>query len=99
LLDAGVKVYFYQKGFIHAKSIAIDDNLAIVGSVNLDYRSFYLNSEIAVVVYDKTFVHKLNAAFEQDLQDSEHIDRRLWRNRSLWQKFIDGVCRLLTPLL
>ncbi|ACU58250.1 cardiolipin synthase [Chitinophaga pinensis] len=99
LLDAGVKVYFYQKGFIHAKSIAIDDNLAIVGSVNLDYRSFYLNSEIAVVVYDKTFVHKLNAAFEQDLQDSEHIDRRSWRNRSLWQKFIDGVCRLLTPLL
>jgi len=99
LLDAGVKVYFYQKGFIHAKSIAIDDNLAIVGSVNLDYRSFYLNSEIAVVVYDKTFVHKLNAAFEQDLQDSEHIDRRYWRNRSLWQQFIDGVCRLLTPLL
>ena len=99
LLDAGVKVYFYQKGFIHAKSIAIDDNLAIVGSVNLDYRSFYLNSEIAVVVYDKTFVHKLNAAFEQDLQDSTHIDRRSWKNRSLWQKFIDGICRLLTPLL
>nr|WP_262903177.1 cardiolipin synthase [Chitinophaga rhizophila] len=99
MLDAGVKVYFYQKGFIHAKSISIDDNLAIVGSVNLDYRSFYLNSEIAVVVYDKPLVSKLNAAFEQDLQDSVHIDRRSWKNRSVWQKFIDAVCRLLTPLL
>lgn len=99
MLDAGVKVYFYQKGFIHAKSIAIDDNLAIVGSVNLDYRSFYLNSEIAIVVYDKPFVHKLNTAFEQDLRDAVHIDRRSWKNRSVWQKFIDAVCRLLTPLL
>jgi len=99
MLDAGVKVYFYQKGFIHAKSIAIDDNLAIVGSVNLDYRSFYLNSEIAVVIYDKQVVHKLNLAFEQDLQDSVHIERRLWKNRSIWERFIDAVCRLLTPLL
>jgi cardiolipin synthase len=99
MLDAGVKVYFYQKGFIHAKSIAIDDNLAIVGSVNLDYRSFYLNSEIAVVVYDKQFVHKLNSAFEQDLQDSVHIERRLWKNRSIGERFIDAVCRLFTPLL
>lgn len=99
LLDAGVKVYFYKKGFIHAKSIAIDDNLAIVGSVNLDYRSFYLNSEIAVVIYDKQFVHRLNAAFEQDLEDSLHIERRLWKNRSVWERFIDAVCRLLTPLL
>jgi cardiolipin synthase len=99
MLDAGVKVYFYQKGFMHGKSISVDDNLAIVGSVNLDYRSFYLNSEIAVVVYDRQFVHKLNAAFEQDLQDSLYIDRRSWKNRSIWQKFIDAVCRLLTPLL
>ncbi|WPQ64238.1 cardiolipin synthase [Chitinophaga sancti] len=99
MLDAGAKVYFYQKGFIHAKTIVIDDNLAIVGTVNLDNRSFYLNSEIAVVVYDRPVVHKLNAAFEQDLQDAVQIERRTWKNRSIWQRFIDAVCRLFTPLL
>ncbi|SFE66541.1 cardiolipin synthase [Chitinophaga sp. CF118] len=99
MLDAGVKVYFYKKGFIHAKTIVIDDNLAIVGTVNLDNRSFYLNSEIAVVVYDKPTVQKLQLSFEQDLQDAELIERRSWKNRSIWQRFMDAVCRLLTPLL
>jgi cardiolipin synthase len=99
MLDAGVKVYFYKKGFMHAKSITVDDNLAIVGSVNLDYRSFYLNSEIAVVLYDKQLTQKLNAAFEQDLLDAVQIDRRVWKNRSIWKRFIDALCRLLTPLL
>lgn len=99
MLDAGVKVYFYEKGFIHAKTMVIDDNLAIVGTVNLDNRSFYLNSEIAVVVYDKPTVKKLQESFKQDLQDAMLIDKRTWKNRSIWQKFIDAVCRLLTPLL
>jgi cardiolipin synthase len=99
MLDAGVKVYFYQKGFIHAKTIVVDDNLAIVGTVNLDNRSFYLNSEIAVVIYDKPTIQKLQNSFKQDLEDAVLIERRSWKNRSIWERFIDAICRLLTPLL
>ena len=98
-LDAGVKVYFYQKGFIHAKTMVIDDNLAIVGTVNLDNRSFYLNSEIAVILYDRAVVKELNDAFEKDLEDAMLITRRSWKNRSVVEKFVEGVCRLFTPLL
>ncbi|GAA0531284.1 cardiolipin synthase [Chitinophaga japonensis] len=99
MLDAGVKVYFYQKGFIHAKTMIIDDNLAIVGTVNLDNRSFYLNFEIAIIMYDRSVVKALNGAFEKDLEDATFITRRSWRNRSLPEKFVDALCRLLTPLL
>lgn len=99
LLDAGVKVYFYQKGFIHAKTVIIDDNLGIAGTINMDNRSFYLNFEIAVIIYDREVVRELNNVFERDLEDAEHITRRSWKNRSLAEQFIDAVCRLFTPLL
>ena len=99
MLDAGVKVYFYQKGFIHAKSMIVDDNLAIVGTVNLDNRSFYLNFEIAAIMYDRTVVKELNTAFEDDLDNAMLITRRSWKNRSIGEKFVDALCRLLTPLL
>ncbi|HEU4552497.1 MAG TPA: cardiolipin synthase [Chitinophaga sp.] len=99
MLDAGVKVYFYQKGFIHAKTMIIDDNLAVVGTVNLDNRSFYLNFEIAVIMYDRSVVKELNAAFENDLENAALMTRRTWKNRSIGEKFVDALCRLLTPLL
>jgi cardiolipin synthase len=99
MLDAGVKIYFYERGFIHAKTMIIDDNLAIVGTVNLDNRSFYLNFEIAIIMYDRAVVKDLLDAFEKDIEDATLITRRSWKNRSLFEKFIDGVCRLLTPLL
>lgn len=99
MLDAGVKIYFYEKGFIHAKTMIIDDNLAIVGTVNLDNRSFYLNFEIAIIMYDRSIVKDLLDAFEKDIEDATLITRRSWKNRSLFEKFVDGVCRLLTPLL
>jgi cardiolipin synthase len=99
MLDAGVKIYFYEKGFIHAKTMIIDDNLAIVGTVNLDNRSFYLNFEIAIIMYDRLVVKDLQDAFEKDIEDATLITRRSWKNRSLFEKFIDALCRLLTPLL
>lgn len=99
LLEAGIHVYLYKKGFMHAKTILIDDDIALVGTVNLDNRSFYLNCEIAAIIYDETFAAKLNKSFEDDLQDAIKVDRKNWRNRPLLQKFIDAACRLLTPLL
>ena len=71
LLKAGVKIYLYQKGFVHAKTLVADGCLAMVGTANLDYRSFDLNFEVNAVVYDEEIAKELTANFELDLQDAE----------------------------
>jgi cardiolipin synthase len=99
LLEAGVKIYFYQYGFVHAKTMVVDDNLAWVGSVNLDNRSFFLNSEISAIIYDKAVAAKLNNAFEEDLKHAVPVQETRWNKRNIFRRFADAVCRLLTPLL
>ncbi|HEV8272563.1 MAG TPA: cardiolipin synthase, partial [Chitinophagaceae bacterium] len=81
LLCAGVEVYMYQKGFVHAKTLVADGNLSLIGTANMDYRSFELNFEANVLVYDKTFAEKLRAVFFKDLEEAEKIDRDEWCKR------------------
>ena len=99
LLERGVKVYLYNKGFLHAKTVVIDDKLAFVGTVNLDIRSFYINYEIAAVVSDATCAKDLSAQFELDKQDAQLLTLRAWKARPRWRKAADSVCRLMAPLL
>ncbi|NSL89444.1 cardiolipin synthase [Chitinophaga sp. Mgbs1] len=99
LLAAGVKVFFYTRGFIHAKTMVIDDNLAWVSSVNFDNRSFFLNCEIGALVYDKEVAARLNRAFDEDLLYSLPVQETRWNKRNVAKRFMDSVCRLLTPLL
>lgn len=99
LLAAGVKIYFYTRGFIHAKTMVIDDNLAWVSSVNFDNRSFYLNCEIGALIYDKEVAGKLNHTFEDDLLYAVPVQETRWNKRNVINRFMDAVCRLLTPLL
>ncbi|QJB34433.1 cardiolipin synthase [Chitinophaga oryzae] len=99
LLAAGVKVFFYTRGFIHAKTMVIDDNLAWVSSVNFDNRSFFLNCEIGVLVYDKEVTAKLDRAFDEDLLYALPVQETRWNRRNIFNRFMDSVCRLLTPLL
>ncbi|WP_212000917.1 cardiolipin synthase [Chitinophaga sp. HK235] len=99
LLAAGVKVFFYTRGFIHAKTMVIDDNLAWVSSVNFDNRSFFLNCEIGALVYDKETAARLDRAFDEDLLYSLPLQETRWNKRNLAKRFMDSVCRLLTPLL
>lgn len=99
LLEADVDVYFYEKGFLHAKVIIIDDNFASVGSANMDYRSFDLNHEVNAYFYDKVIVEKLISEFETDKQDSSLVDFERWQERKLWPKLKESACRLLAPLL
>lgn len=99
LLARGVKIYLYEKGFIHGKTIVIDDEIAVIGTVNMDIRSFYINFEIAALIKDKELCQEMNLAFEQDKKDSELLDKVRWQQRSIWNRFLDSVCRLLTPLL
>src|SRR4029079_6047326 len=69
LLQAGVKIYLYKKGFIHAKTVVADGFVSVVGTANMDIRSFDLNFEIMSVIYGKNFANQLENAFLDDLND------------------------------
>ncbi|MBA6151339.1 cardiolipin synthase [Gelidibacter maritimus] len=99
LLQFGAKIYKYNKGFIHAKTMVIDDNLAIVGSANMDYRSFDLNFEVNAMVYSKEVTKQLTAVFDEDLNDSELIDAEAWLRRPKYMKLWERMVRLLSPFL
>ncbi|NLA24064.1 MAG: cardiolipin synthase [Bacteroidales bacterium] len=99
LMKRGVKVYLYKKGFVHAKTVQIDDKLAFVGTVNMDIRSFYINFEIAAMIQDIKLCEQMKEQFEIDKNDSVLVDAEGWLQRPKYKKFIDSVCRLLTPLL
>ncbi len=99
LLQRGVKVYFYEKGFIHSKTIVIDSSLAFVGTVNMDTRSFYLNFEITSLIHDRDLCQALEHSFEQDKQGSRLVTVEQWQSRSALHRGLDSVCRLMSALL
>jgi len=99
LLCAGVEIYMYQKGFVHAKTLVADGNLSIIGTANMDYRSFELNFEVNVLLYDKAFSEKLRAVFFKDLEDAEKIDVDVWCKRPSYKQFPERVARLFSHVL
>jgi len=99
LLDCGVKIYRYQKGFVHSKTLIVDDYLSFVGTANMDNRSFDLNFEINAVIYGKEFCQQLADSFLKDLDDSKIIAHQTWQRRSRWQVLGDKIARLFSPLL
>ncbi len=99
LMEAGVKVYFYNEGFIHSKVTLVDDILASVGTANLDYRSFSLNFEINAILYDKHTTLKLKQAFMEDIAKSTLITSEMWAKRSRFEVLKSSVARLFSPLL
>lgn len=99
LLERGVKVYLYKKGFMHAKTVNVDNKLCFVGTVNLDIRSFYINYEIAAAVSDVQLCRQMDVQFEVDKGDSELLTLEMWKKRPRWKRGMDSVCRLLAPLL
>ncbi len=99
LLNVGVEIYLYQKGFMHAKAMVVDDYIAMVGTANMDYRSFDVNFEVNAIVYGTQVAGELRADFLRDLDDSEQIRPDVWRNRPKYKQFPERVARLLSPLL
>ncbi|TYB75874.1 cardiolipin synthase [Bizionia myxarmorum] len=99
LLDVGAKIYRYNKGFVHAKTMVIDDDVAIVGSANMDYRSFDLNFEVNAIVYSKNIAAQLTEAFNNDLEVSQLIDAQVWLNRPKYIHLWERMVRLLSPFL
>jgi len=99
LLRNDIDVFFYQKGFIHAKILLIDDLLSMVGTANFDYRSFYQNYEISALIYDKDTTLELIEQFEKDKKDSDKIILSKWRKRPIRQKIFESLARLYAPLI
>jgi cardiolipin synthase len=99
LLQSGVHIYLYNKGFIHAKTIVIDEELSMLGTANMDVRSFELNFEVNAVVYDSKFSMELKASFHKDLKHCDKIDPEVWNLRSNWKTLPEKVARLFSPLL
>jgi cardiolipin synthase len=99
LLKAGVEIFLYQKGFVHAKTFVADNSLSMVGTANLDYRSFDLNFEVNALVYDEEIASKLKACFEDDIQHAHQLNSEEWLSRAKAVQFAEKVIRLMSPLL
>src|SRR5258705_6748841 len=99
LLSAGVNLWFYQKGFVHAKTAVIDRKLAIIGTANMDYRSFDLNFEVNAIIYDGEFAHRLANVFDDDRKDAVQIKKEMWSSRPVSRKLLEKSARLVSPLL
>lgn len=99
ILDAGAKVYLYQKGFIHSKVVIVDDEMASIGSSNMDLRSFMLNFEVNTFIYDMKLIEKISEQFYIDQGDSKELVRDNFRTRTLIVRLAESVSRLFSPLL
>lgn len=99
LLRARVKVYAYEPVMCHAKTIVVDDELAIVGSANMDNRSFRLNFEVIAAVYDAAQNAALATAFERDLEFATPMTLAEFAALGWWTRFRQASARLLSPLL
>ena len=91
LLKAGVKIYEYQPALLHAKTMVIDGRWATVGSTNLDPRSFALNQELNVVIYDRAIARRLEDAFSADLSHARAIDHAAWASRGIRARLFELV--------
>ena len=99
LLIAGVEIYQYRKGFVHAKTLVTDGILSVIGTSNMDYRSFEFNFEVNVLVYDQEVSEKLRTVFFKDLEDAEPIDKEMWCKRSAFKQLPEKIARLFSPVL
>lgn len=99
LLDAGVKIYWYQKGINHSKVIVVDGIVASVGTANMDLRSFEQNFEVSMIVYDREVVKELAGDFVKDLRVSTEGAIQRWKFRSKREKVCESMARLFAPVL
>ena len=99
LLEAGVKVHLYQKSFLHAKFLTIDDSIGLVGTSNMDIRSFVLNAELMLVIQDPGTTSRLHSEQQRYIADSRSLDLKQWRQRPFRTKLAEHLARLLSPLL
>jgi cardiolipin synthase len=99
LLRAGVKVYQYKAGFLHAKTVTVDEELSIIGTCNWDIRSIILHDEVVSIFYDESIARDYAAQYERDIEDCDRIG---WKDLDAFtrgQRFRNSVYRLFSRLL
>lgn len=99
LLDAGARIHLYHGNFLHAKHASVDDCVALIGSSNLDIRSFALNNEVSVLVYDRAVVAQLFQLQARYFADAEEVDAAVWRRRGIVRRTAQNIARLADTLL
>lgn len=99
LLVCGVQIQLFRRHFLHAKHITIDDSISVIGSCNMDIRSFVLNAEVSLLIYDTAFSRDLQQLQELDLRRSRPLTAEEWCRRGTIAKVTQNLCRLFSPLL
>lgn len=99
LMELGVQIYEYTRGFMHAKILIVDDEVLGLGTANMDLRSFNHNFEITALIYDNKQVAEAKKAFDEDLSYSRQVVLEEFAKRSLLKRSIESLCRLFSPLL
>ncbi|MNS36910.1 putative cardiolipin synthase YwiE [compost metagenome] len=99
LLEAGVKIYEYEKGFLHAKLLIADGEVASVGTANMDMRSFHLNFEVSALLVQSDSVRKIVEDFERDLHSTKLIERKAFMKKRVVVRLMESAARLMSPLL
>ncbi|GAB2511436.1 cardiolipin synthase [Pseudoxanthomonas sangjuensis] len=99
LLASGVKIALYRPRFLHAKHLSVDDGMALVGSINLDIRSFALNAEIGLLCYDRGVVARMREIEASYLADADSVSLAAWKDRPAWRRSREGFARLMDFLM
>lgn len=98
LIEAGVRIYEYTPGFIHSKMI-INENTGVIGSINLDYRSFYLHYELGIAIYDERIISKAKEDFMDTLSVCEEITYEQWKSQPFYLRAFQMVLNLFSGLM
>lgn len=99
ILEAGVRVFFYQNNFLHSKTIVVDNRVATVGTANMDVRSYEQNFEINAFVFDEKVTLNLKRLFMKDLRFCREVRLDVWKRRNHWCRFKESLARLFSPLM
>lgn len=99
LVNAGVKIYEYTPGFVHAKVFVSDDKKAVVGTINLDYRSFYHHFECGTFLYRTDCIADIERDFQNTLEKCRHVTPTSIRNEKKSYKLIGSLLKFIAPLL
>ena len=99
LLEAGVRIFLYNKGFIHAKTVVADSQLSVVGTANMDIRSFDLNFEIMSIIYGQEFAEVLESVFEKDLEECREVNIYDWNSIGIIPRLSFATARLISYFL
>lgn len=99
LLECGANVYLFEDGMLHAKLLRVDDSVAMLGSANFDIRSFYLNLEVVLFLFDQGFMYRVRQLQSQYRRHSRKIDPAVWARRPLHRRLTEAMAKVFSPLL